>query len=171
MEYTSLNLKFRKAKEDDFDSVFQVFVDAIAEMNRKNISQWDELYPDREILKDDISKNQMYLGITDGGIACAYVVNSECDEEYDNGDWRYPTASFRVIHRLCVNPIFQNKGVGKHTVEHIEAEQKAEGFETIRLDAFTLNPYAMKMYDRLGYVKVGSIYWRKGRFWLLEKKL
>lgn len=171
MEYISLNLKFRKATQDDLDSVFRVYLDAIAEMDRNNIPQWDELYPDREILEEDISKNQLFLGTTDGGIACAYVINSECDEEYDSGDWRYPYASFGVIHRLCVNPVFQNKGVGKLAIEHIEAELKAEGIETIRLDAFTLNPYAMRLYDKLGYVKVGTVDWRKGRFWLLEKKL
>ena len=171
MDDTQLNISFRKANESDLDSVFQVFVSAIAEMNRNNIPQWDELYPDREILSEDISKNQLYLGMTDGNIACAYVVNSECDDEYINGDWQYPKASFCVIHRLCVNPKFQNKGVGRLTVEHIEAELIKQGVETIRLDAFTLNPYALRMYDKLGYAKVGYADWRTGRFWLMEKKL
>lgn len=166
-----LNISFHRADEADLDSVFQVFTDAIAEMNRNNIPQWDELYPDRAILKEDISKNQLFIGTADGDIASVYVVNSECEEEYDDGDWQYPDASFCVIHRLCVNPKFQNKGVGTATVRHIEAEVKAAAVETIRLDAFTLNPFALKMYDKLGYAKVGYVDWRTGRFWLMEKKL
>ncbi len=171
MEDNSLNLWFRKANENDLDCVFQVYTDAIAEMNRNNIPQWDEFYPDRDILKDDISKNELYLGMVDGELASAYVVNSDCDEEYVNGDWQYPNASFCVIHRLCVNPKFQKKGVGASTMRHIEGEKKAEGVETVRLDAFTLNPYALRLYDKLGYVKVGTVDWRTGRFWLMEKKL
>lgn len=171
MEDTALNISFRRATESDLNDVFQVVTDAIAEMNRNNIFQWDEFYPDQELLKEDISKNQLYLGIIDGGIASIYVLNSECEEEYDNGDWQYPDTSFGVIHRLCVNPKFQNKGVGRLTVEHIEEELKAEGIEAIRLDAFTLNPFALKMYDRLGFSRVGTVDWRKGRFWLMEKKL
>jgi len=171
MEDIQLNISFRKANKNDLDSVFNVFTDAIAEMNRNNILQWDERYPDRELLAEDISKNQLYLGMAEGDIASAYVVNSECDDEYENGDWQYPNASFCVIHRLCVNPKFQKKGVGTITVRHIEEELKNEGVETIRLDAFTLNPFALKMYDKLGYLKVGTVDWRVGRFWLMEKKL
>ena len=140
-------------------------------MNRNNISQWDEFYPDRELLQEDISKNQLYLGTTGGDIASIYVLNSECEEEYEDGDWQYPDATFGVIHRLCVNPKLQNRGVGRLTVEHIEQELKTQGVETIRLDAFTLNPFALKMYDKLGFAKVGTVDWRKGRFWLMEKKL
>ena len=106
-----------------------------------------------------------------GDIASVFVVNSECDEEYENGDWQYPDASFRVIHRLCVNPKFQNRGVGAETMRHIEAELIKEGVESVRFDAFTQNPYALRLYDKLGYVKVGYADWRKGRFVLMEKKL
>lgn len=171
MEATALNISFRRARQSDLNDVFQVVTDAIEEMERNNIFQWDEFYPDRAILKEDVLKNQLYLGTAGSDIASVYVLNSECDEEYENGAWQYPNASFGVIHRLCVNPKFQNKGIGRLTVEHIEQELKAEGIESIRLDAFTLNPFALKMYDKLGFEKVGTADWRKGRFWLMEKKL
>ena len=171
MEDIKLSLSFRKGTRVDLDSVFSLFTAAIAEMNRLSIPQWDELYPDREILSEDIEKNQLFVGVAEGEIASVYVLNSECDEEYENGAWRYPNAPFRVIHRLCVNPKFQNKGLGNLTMRHIESQVLEEGFESVRLDAFTLNPYALKMYDRLGYVIVGTADWRKGRFFLMEKKL
>lgn len=171
MEDTKQNLCFRRGTMADLDGVFRLFTAAIAEMNRNNIPQWDELYPDRAILSEDIEKNQLFVGMAEGEIASVYVLNSECDEEYKNGDWRYPNASFCVIHRLCVNPKFQNRGIGNLTMRHIEAQIKQEGFESVRLDAFTRNPYALKMYDKLGYVIVGTADWRKGRFFLMEKKL
>lgn len=40
-----------------------------------------------------------------------------------------------------------------------------------RLDAFTENPFALKLYDNLGYSRVGYADWRKGRFYLMEKYL
>lgn len=166
-----MNISFRKANENDVDNVYQVFVSAIAEMNRNNIPQWDDSYPDKEILRGDIKKSELYIGTNAEDIACAFVINDECDELYRNGEWQYPDASFRVIHRLCVNPAFQNKGIGTITMNHIEAMLKNEGVETIRLDAFALNPYALRMYFKLEYVKVGYADWRKGRFFLMEKKL
>ena len=54
---------------------------------------------------------------------------------------------------------------------HIENELKNKNIETIRLDAFSENIYAIKMYEKLGYVNVGEANWRKGKFYLLEKKI
>ena len=161
----------RRANIDDLDAVFRVFCEAIAEMERNGISQWDERYPDRAIVAEDISKNELFVGTLDGEIASVFVLNSQCEEEYENGDWQYPNATYCVIHRLCVNPKYQNQGIGSRTMRHIEAELKAVSIDCVRLDAFTLNPYALRMYDKLGYVRVGTAEWRKGRFWLMEKKL
>lgn len=167
----NMEIYYRKALLSDLDEVFGMFKAAIAEMDRNGIPQWDELYPDRAQLAEDIENNKLTVGISGGVIACAYVVNSEADDDYRNGAWRFPDASFLVIHRLCVNPKFQRQGLGTRTVEHIEAEIRKQGTETVRLDAFTRNPYALRMYEKLGYVKVGTADWRMGRFWLMEKKL
>lgn len=164
-------IKFMLAKEEDIDKVFDVFKKATAEMNRNNIKQWDELYPMKEDIEDDINKKQLYMGIAEEKIVCVYVVNKECDDEYVNGDWTYRDSSFKVIHRLCVNPESQNKGIGTFTVNHIENELKKGGIETVRLDVFSLNPAALRMYEKLGYKKVGSANWRKGEFYLMEKAL
>jgi ribosomal protein S18 acetylase RimI-like enzyme len=54
---------------------------------------------------------------------------------------------------------------------HIEETLKKSGTESIRLDAFPQNPYAIKMYRKLGYKKVGDLTLRKGDFILMEKIL
>ncbi|MGI5970585.1 MAG: GNAT family N-acetyltransferase [Oscillospiraceae bacterium] len=169
--YSSCDIVFRRALISDCDDVFRLFEQAVREMNRRNIPQWDEVYPDRDTLLQDIFKEQMHIGLIDGRIACAYVVNSEYDEQYKNGNWRYPDASYRVIHRLCVSPDYQNKGVGAAAVRHIEQSLRSEGVEAVRLDAFTLNPFALRLYEKLGYSVAGFADFRKGRFCLMEKKL
>ncbi len=140
-------------------------------MEKDNIHQWDEIYPDKYILKEDITKNQMYIGKTDNKIAVCFVLSEECDEEYKNGCWKYPDSRFNVIHRLCVNPLFQNQGIAAKTLEYIENLSKSEGYDSIRLDCFTQNPYSRKLYDKAGYSITGYADWRKGRFELREKKL
>ncbi len=166
-----ITLEFRKATAGELDAVFQIFRDAIAEMDRNGIPQWDELYPDWAILAEDISKDELFVGMIGDEIVSVFVINSEDQEGYENGKWQYPNTSFRIIHRLCVNPKFQNRGIGLETMRHIEAELKKEGVESVRFDAFTLNPFALRLYDKLGYKKVGYADFRKGRFVLMEKKL
>ena len=140
-------------------------------MEKDNIHQWDEIYPDKDILKEDITKNQMYIGKTDNKIAVCFVLSEDYDEEYKNGCWKYTDSRFNVIHRLCVNPLFQNQGIAAKTLEYIENLSKSEGYDSIRLDCFTQNPYSRKLYDKAGYSITGYADWRKGRFELREKKL
>jgi ribosomal protein S18 acetylase RimI-like enzyme len=161
----------RNATLEDFKSVINIFNDAVAVMNDNNIHQWDHLYPNEDILRNDILSNQMYLCEINDQIASVFVLNQDYDEEYKNGDWQYNGCSYYVIHRLCVNPVFQGKGVGSRTMLKIEKLLREKGIETIRLDAFSLNPAALRMYDKLGYKKVGKAVWRKGLFYLFEKRI
>ena len=140
-------------------------------MEKDNIHQWDEIYPDKAILEEDISKNQMYIGKIENKIAVCFVLSEECDEEYKNGKWLNPNTKFNVIHRLCVNPDFQNQGIATKTMKYIEDLSKSQGYEEIRLDCFTQNPYSQKLYNKAGYFITGYANWRKGRFELREKKL
>ena len=164
-------MKYFKADISQLDEIFSVYSNAIITMEKDNIPQWDEIYPDKTILEEDISKNQMYIGKIDNEIAVCFVLSEECDEEYKNGKWQYPDAKFNVIHRLCVNPKFQNRGIATETMKYIEELSKSQGYDVIRLDCFTLNPYSQKLYNKTGYSVTGYADWRKGRFELREKKI
>jgi ribosomal protein S18 acetylase RimI-like enzyme len=164
-------MKIRKAELKDLNIIIDIFRNAINVMNYNSIDQWDEIYPTNTILEQDILRKQMYAVIKDDTIVSVVVVNNEFDEQYKNGNWQYDNERFAVVHRLCVNPIYQNQKIGKETMIMIEDLLRKEGIQSIRLDAFSLNPYALKMYETLGYQKVGEANWRKGLFYLFEKKL
>jgi ribosomal protein S18 acetylase RimI-like enzyme len=53
----------------------------------------------------------------------------------------------------------------------IEETLRARGVKAVRLDAFSLNPFALRLYERLGYEKTGEVTFRKGLFYLYEKDL
>jgi len=166
-----MQIKYRIACLEDLEEICELFKKAIVAMIEQNILQWDELYPNEEILRRDILKKQLYAGIVDNQIAVVYVLNQEFEDEYNNGNWKHQDKTFCIIHRLCVNPIFQNRGIGRSAMLHIEEEALSMGIQAIRLDAFSRNPIALKLYDNLGYVRVGHANWRKGKFYLMEKYL
>lgn len=162
-------LRYRKAHPDDIDEICNLVSSAIDTMEENHIFQWDELYPTRKDFLEDIDKEQLYVGLFNKQIAVVYALNQECDEQYENGKWKYKNEPFYVVHRLCVNPVFQNKGIARSTLLNIETELKKKDIHVIRLDAFQNNPFAIRLYDSLGYSKVGYADWRKGRFHLMEK--
>ena len=140
-------------------------------MEEDGIHQWDSIYPDKTVITEDIVRKQLYTGVIDGKIAVCFVLSEDYDEEYKNGQWQWPESKFCIIHRLCVSPDFQNKGIAAETLKYIEKLCKSQGYDSIRLDCFTENPYSRKLYDKAGYSVVGYADWRKGRFELREKKL
>lgn len=166
-----MKINYRLADVKDIDEITDIISLAVKEMEKDNIYQWDEVYPTRTDFLDDIEKKYLYVGLIDEKISVVYAINMEYDVQYKNGSWEYPDSDFRIIHRLCVNPSYQNRGVAKETLNYIERELKDNGVEAIRLDVFLENPYALSLYRKNGYKEVGMANWRKGKFYLMEKHL
>ena len=88
------SMSYRPASESDLDEVFALVKAAIAVMDRQGIPQWDEVYPARGDLLRDIQAASLFVGETasagDGAarggkrIAVIYVLNTECNEGYEN---------------------------------------------------------------------------------------
>lgn len=163
------NLVFQKGNKKDVHRIYELFLKGIEEMTENGINQWDEVYPNINDIENDLDKEELFVGMSGNEIAVVYVLNKEYDEQYHNGNWSLATENFKVIHRLCVHPKFQNRGFGKKTLLYIEEVLRQQGIRAIRLDAFSQNPYALKMYNSLGYTAVGEAFWRKGKFFLMEK--
>ncbi len=165
------DITFRKATREDLKAIHQLYQNAIKTMESKGIYQWDSIYPNEEVIQNDILNEEMFLGEVDGNIASVFALNQEYDTDYKDGNWAYKDATFSIVHRLCVNPDFQGKGIGKKTVHFIENILRNKKIETIRLDAYSLNPISLNMYEGLGFKKAGEVNWRKGLFYLYEKRI
>ena len=162
-------LHYRKATLDDLEEIYSLVAHAVDVMVSQNILQWDEIYPTKEDFRTDINKHQLYVGLIGRQIAVVFALNQECEEEYKNGRWEHPNVPFYIVHRLCVNPDFQNQRIAKRTLLYIEETLLKMDIHAIRLDVFCNNPYSLKLYDSLHYSRVGYADWRKGRFYLMEK--
>lgn len=162
---------YRLAKKSDIDDVVKLIKAAIVQMEADGIYQWDDIYPAKEDFINDIEKKSLYLAIDSKKLAAIYVISAESDEAYKNATWENNDESAYILHRFCVSPDYQNKGIGKEVLAHIETQIYEMGYKSIRLDAFTENPYAQRLYRKSGYIVRGYADWRKGRFELMEKKI
>lgn len=165
-------LSFREARQSDAPAILDLYQEAILEMEKHGIFQWDEHYPaNMDSIENDIRDNEMMVAEKDDQIAAVYVLNDEYDEAYKQGHWQAPHLAFLVIHRLCVHPQFQHSGIGTVIMQYIEQTCQQRRVGAIRLDVYSKNPLAIRMYDKLGFAKVGEATWSKGNFLLMEKIL
>ena len=164
-------MKYRLGTEGDLDAICKMVEEAKVLMEKQGILQWDHVYPNQQDFMDDIQNSNLYIALEDNNLAAIYVISQECDDEYHKCNWESPDEKACVIHRFCVSPDFQNKGIGRVVLNHIEQQLRDLSYTSVRLDVFLQNPYALSLYQKNGYVERGYADWRKGRFLLMEKKL
>ena len=160
---------FEKAQDGDKDEVMQLLNAAKENMKENGLDQWDEIYPAISDVAKDIKEETLTLVKQGGKLVAVYTLNKHQDAAYKFGDFKDNSDNFIVLHRLCVEPKYRGMGIAARTLKHIDEEALKEGFSSIRLDVFTKNPRAVKLYESAGYSYAGDAYFRKGKFLLMEK--
>lgn len=165
-------ISIRLAGDEDVVALMRLVHDCIAHMRRAGIEQWDELYPDEATLRGDVQERTMYLGgREDHGMIGAFVLNEYQNQEYAEVPWTITDLRVAVVHRLMVDPRHQRQGVARQLMRLAEERAIALGFGAMRLDAFSGNPSALRLYQDLGYRDAGGVMFRKGPFRCFEKRL
>lgn len=166
-----MNMKFRKAKIYDSDKIMAVINNAVIDMEAEGIHQWDCIYPNTDVIKKDIDEGNLYVYMDEGIIKGLMVLNDFQDEEYKLIKWELDSGRNLVIHRLCIDPSFKGQGLATKFVKFAEEFGRAKNYQSIRLDAFTENKYALNLYKKNGYKLRGTVTFRKGDFYCFEKIL
>lgn len=162
-----------KCQKQDMLNIFDIISKCKAHMESYNIYQWNEFYPSLDIIETDITSVHCYL-LKDNGLSIAYfTIDEEQPPEYNNINWITKGEKVLVIHRLAVLPEYQGKGIAKKILKFIEEFANENKYESIRLDAYSKNIKALKLYENYGYKMVGKLYFsnREFHFYCYEKKL
>jgi ribosomal protein S18 acetylase RimI-like enzyme len=146
---------------------------AVRRMQEGGLDQWDEHYPDCEDLRTDIERRELFIYREEGQILASMVLNDRMADVYArDGRWRYAEGQVATLHRLCVHPEAQGRGVAKGLLRWMEERYLAQGIKAVRLDTYLANAPAMRLYEGAGYERAGWTWFRgKGPFCLFEKLL
>jgi ribosomal protein S18 acetylase RimI-like enzyme len=154
----SLNptIKIRKAVHNDISGVVKVIRACTAAMRLERIFQWDDIYPNKEQVEEDLEEGSLYVIRNEDICLGAVSFNEKQEDAYQRVDW-LGSNPVLVVHRLCVDPAFQGQGIAKDLMSFGERLALKRGYASIRLDAYSGNPKTVGLYERLGYQKVGSV--------------
>lgn len=165
-------IEIKQANSYDISNVMKVIRACTEEMRLARIFQWDDIYPNKEQLEEDVNEGSLYVIRNEDICLGAVSFNEKQEDVYQQVDWR-GNDPVLVIHRLCVDPAFQGQGLAKDLMSFGEKMALKRGYASIRLDAYSENPKAVGLYERLGYQKVGSVNFprRDSPFYCFEKIL
>ena len=93
-------------------------------------------FPPDEMIKDAIKEKNQFIGIEDGRIVAAYIMNHDRDEAYHTVRWLIDANGNEtvVIHALRVLPEYGGRGYSKKLVQHAIDTARKRRFKSIRLD-------------------------------------
>ena len=94
---------FRKATLDDLSEIWTILKDAIKRRKEEGSMQWQDGYPNLEVIKKDIGQDAGFV-LADGNIIagyCSILVNDEPSYSKIDGKW-LTNADFVVFHRVAI---------------------------------------------------------------------
>jgi len=162
-------MEIRKAKIGELEAIMLIIKEVVIDMQASGIDQWDTLYPNKEVIGEDIMQGNLYVSTEDDIIKGIVALNEAQAEEYGALDWKYSSGKQMIIHRLCVKPTCQRNGIAQSLIKFSEDFARSYVYNAIRLDTFIHNKRACKFYEQLQYEKVGIVNYRKGEFQCYEK--
>ena len=170
MDFTNI----RQAVGEDIHLITELFKLATDRMISSGIHQWNYTYPLVSHVEEDIRNGSAYVYISGGRIAGTISLDTKQDIQYKKIHWHNYSDHVLVIHRLSVHPEFQGLGIGKKLCLFAEKLALDLSLNTIRLDAYSLNPAAHQLYLSLGYRRAnGYCYFHKNvmPFYCYDKKI
>jgi len=156
-----MNLQFRKATQQEIPIIWEILQSAIQRRKDEGSNQWQDGYPNQEIIKIDIKKDAGYV-LADGENIigyCAVMINDEPAYEDIEGKW-LTNNDFVVFHRVAIAPDYLGKGLAKVMMKYIEDFALANNIHSVKADTNFDNFAMMKSFEKAEYVYCGEVYFR-----------
>jgi ribosomal protein S18 acetylase RimI-like enzyme len=159
----------RIAQTSDADSVWVLLDSCRSALREQDIAQWDAVYPTADTVRADIAAARLFVFTAADRCVGAITLDANPDAAYASVPWNFADPAL-IVHRLCIAPGMQGKGLGHRLMEFAEQHAASEGYRSIRLDAYSANPSAVALYRRREYRQVAELFFprRTLPFYLFE---
>mgnify|MGYP003684286377 FL=1 len=167
MEY-----QFRQAKYSEASQIWQILKDAINRRKQDGSNQWQDGYPNMEVVKRDIEKEIGFV-LTQNDTIIGYsavIINDEPDYINIEGKW-LSDQDFIVYHRVAISEGLLAKGMAKKMMKLIEQYALSKNIYSLKADTNHDNIPMMKIFEKLGYTFCGIVYIRQSPRRAYEKVL
>ena len=152
-------MHFRRATPTDHTAIWQILQSAIARRAADGSSQWQNGYPNADVVRTDIDNGFGHVLVDDdGGIGacCTIIVNDEPTYLTIVGRW-LTAGDFVVVHRIAVAEPWLRRGLAQTILGHVEEVARARGIPAVRVDTKDDNTSMLRVFAKCGYTKCGEI--------------
>ena len=158
-----LKLKFepRRTTEDDIPAILAILEQAKAYLRESGVDQWQEGYPNREAILDDIAAGRgwTFECVDDGEIAgyeCVAMTPEVCYRSID-GAWLTEGENYAVIHRAMAAAKYRGTMLATEMFSFAAELAAGLGKASVRVDTHRDNRAMNRLCTKLGYQFCGVV--------------
>ncbi len=155
----------RKTKKSDIPALLSIFDEARGTIKALGIDQWQNGYPSRSVIENDIDREQSYCAELEGKLFATFALLSCGEPTYDKiyeGEWITGEQSYIAIHRVAISLEKRGQGISTAIIDYACNFAKASGKKSLRIDTHRGNIVMRKMLEKHGFVYCGVIYLENG---------
>ncbi|MBR1970122.1 MAG: GNAT family N-acetyltransferase [Clostridia bacterium] len=151
----------RQALKEEKEKVIK-FYDVVIEANNKaeiNLRWQKNIHPSHKLLNESVDNGELFIYEEKGDILGACIMNKSFNESYLQIEWGVDVqlCELGIIHVFGVHPECFRKGIGEKLLNGVKEYARKNKIKAIRLDVFKINTPAVKLYEKLGFLRMGEI--------------
>ena len=156
-----MNYSFRKASVHDIPQIWTIIQQAIVRRKNDGSQQWQDGYPNENLIRKDIVDGIGYVLTDDDKIVgyAAILFNDEPAYEKLKGTW-LTNEYFAVVHRVAISDYYLGKGLAQKIFLFTEDLALDNNIFSIKVDTNFDNIPMLKILEKLGYTYCGEVFFR-----------
>lgn len=157
----------RKSTLSDINALMTIFDEARGTIATLGINQWQDGYPNREVIAEDIAHSRSYAVELDGEVCGTFVIVDDGEITYDriyDGHWLTgdENQSYVAIHRVAISVKRRGGGISTAIINYANEYAKSLERESMRIDTHEGNVVMRRMLEKNGFTHCGTIYLQNG---------
>jgi GNAT superfamily N-acetyltransferase len=167
------NIKLRSAIAQDLEAIWPLFAQGIEKRRLEGSAQWQDGYPNPQSIANDIDKGYGYVCTDHNNEILGYVaIIFDVEPAYEvlEGKW-LTLGRYACVHRLVVSQTHKIKGLATWVMREVERIVLDNDIISIKADTNHDNGGMLRVFEKLGYIYCGKVYFRGSARQAFEKVL
>ena len=158
------NPRLRPATADDLPDAGRMFDDAREYLGSHGVDQWQDGYPPRELLEEDVALGAAYVvEIAGRPVAYAALRRGEDPTYRVIRDGAWPDEKpYATVHRMVVDRGHKGTGLAAFVFGEFARICRGEGLGALRCDTHRDNRSMRRALEKNGFAECGTIYLESG---------
>lgn len=157
-------MELRRTIEKDIDNVMKIIKKSQAYFKSQGIDQWQNNYPNPQVIQNDINNNHGYVLVKGNEIIATIAISFDGESTYEEiheGKWLSEN-DYAVIHRVAVDDNYKGLGIGSNIISEVEKLCLEKDIKSIKVDTHEENKSMQRLLEKCGFKYCGIIYLEDG---------